>query len=91
MALTKEQAINLVNQNEDKDRRIGYPERDMPELLEIFYKCKSERADYKETGYRRTLQEIDARIESCDFPDMIAKQVYLALLEREEIEYLMNL
>lgn len=91
MALTKEQAINLVSQNEDTEIRKICPWLDIKEFVELFYMYKSEKQDFKETGYRRMLQEVDARIESCDFPDVIAKQVYEALLEREDIEYLMNL
>lgn len=91
MALKKEQAINLVNQNEDTEVRKICPWLDIKEFVELFYMYKSEKPDFKKTGYKRMLQEIDARIESCDLPDLIAPLVYEALLEREDVEYLRTL
>lgn len=88
MALTKEQAINLINQNEDTTKRWDFiVDVTNESLLEWIEK----RRDKEPEGYWRSLQEIDRRIESCDFPDIIAKEVYLALLNREEIEYLRTL
>lgn len=85
MALTKEQAINLINQNEDKGvRKTNLPTETLVGFLE-----KYEGQEWG--GHQRTLRELDARIESCDFPAVIAKSVYETLFNREEIEYLMNL
>lgn len=91
MALTKEQAINLVNQNEDTDKRGLFPFWDIAELLDFFYSCLRYFPDFKNGRYGEILQEIDTRIESCDFPDVIEISVYRALLRKEEIDYLVNL
>lgn len=91
MALTKEQAINLVDQNEDKDKRGLYPYWDIAELLDFFYSCLRYFPDFKNGRYGEMLREIDARIESCELPPVIEKAVYLALLDREDIDYLRTL
>lgn len=90
MALTIEQAINLVNQNEDTDKRGLYPFWDFAKILDFFYTCLRYYPD-KSGRYGEILQEIDARIESCDFPEVIEISVYKALLNKEEIDYLINI
>ena len=90
MALTKEQAINLIEQNEDKEARKFFADWDIAKLLDFFYTCLRYYPD-KSGRYGETLREIDRRIESCDLPDLLAPMVYETLLDREDIEYLRNL
>lgn len=84
--MTKEMAINLINLNEDADvRKTDFP-------TETLVRFAEENPDKENWGGRdRTLREIDRRIESCNFPPVIEKSVYLALLSKEDIEYLANL
>lgn len=91
MAITKDQALNLIKNNEDKEARKFFVDWDIESLLRLFYDRKERKGVSEYKGYESTLREIDRRIESCELPDLIAPLVYEALLSREDIEYLRTL
>lgn len=77
MEITKEQAINLVFRNEDKEMAKS---RDFRVLYANFIQSRKR----KDVEYSELLRSVDKRVESCRFPDWIEDVVYATLLTPQE-------